>query len=258
MKTSLKILVASVLLTGCNPHNPEALIQKQQPIILSMPAPYTATHENFSQAGWNKAYARRNFQLGMTFTEFMATPFPDDEDGWGGLKIPAANIYQVCVGDEKSHGTQFIDLTMDYDDMAPGVIKCMHFAGTSYMQHPARMYLADAWLLSTKFYFIQPNGAGDYYLYKIFSKPPREGFASVREILTTGLKQRPANKEGYQLDASTAYLWQSATWDNGVSRIVLRADSDLDNAKLIYTLKPLDNLAEQRKRKAYDETTGRI
>ena len=60
------------------------------------------------------------------------------------------------------------------------------------------MFLADAWMLPTKFYFIQPNGGGDYYLYKIFSDPPREGFASVKTVLTTGLKQRPANKEGYQ------------------------------------------------------------
>ncbi len=258
MKTSLKILVAALVVTGCNTHNPEALIQKQQPIILSMPAAYTDAHENFSKAGWNKAYARRNFRLGMTFTDFMVTPFPDDEDGAGRLKIPAANIYQVCVGDEKSHGTQFIDLTMGYDDMAPGVIKCMHFAGIDYMQHPARMYLAEAWMLPTKFYFIQPNGEGEYYLYKIFSQPPRYGFSNVSSILAAGLKQRPVNKEGHQLDASTAYLWQSATWDNGVSRIVLRADSDLDNAKLTYTLKPLDNLAQKRRKRAAAATAGKI
>lgn len=258
MKILPIVSIAALSLAGCNPHNPEALIQKQAPIVLSMPAPYTAGDGNFSKAGWDKAYARRNFRLGMTFTAFMATPFPDDEDGWDGLKIPAAKIYPVCVGNEGFHGTEYIDLAMDYDDMAPGVIKCMHYAGTGYMQHPARMYLADAWMLPTKFYFIQPNGTGDYYLYKIFSEPPREGFASVRDILAAGLKKRPVNKEGYQLDASSAYLWQYATWDNGVSRILLRADSDLDNAKLTYTLKMLDDLAEQRKKVAAAATTGRI
>lgn len=256
MRHSLKALAITVALTACNPHNPQDLIQKQPPLFLSKPAPY-AGKESFTKQGWNKVYARRNFQLGMTLDTFLATPFPDDEDGRDDLRIPAANVYPVCTGEAKAQ-LEYLDLTNGIDDMAPGIIKCMHYAGTSYMRHAARLFIADEWMLPTAFYFIQPGGTGDYYLYKIFSEYPTEGFGSVRGLLARGLKQQPVNKEGYALDASMAYIWQTATWDNGISRIVLRADSDLNNSKMTYTLKGLDALAEGRKAKVKAIKAGEI
>jgi hypothetical protein len=238
-----------LLLISCRSHNPEDYIQKQPPLVL-MPKPYAAKPEPFSKQGWNKAYARRNFRLGMTFTDFLATPFPDDQERLD-IKIPADRVYLACYGDGQKLGADYLDLISAYDDMAPGVFKCVHYAGTGYMRRSARLLMGKNWSMPTAFYFIQPGATGDYYLYKIRSEHEAYAFSGIRKALTEGLRQQPVRKEAFiPMEAGYPFVRWTATWDNGVSRILLENDSDEKDSELTYTLKTLNTIAERRNKES--------
>lgn len=215
--------------------------------------------EAFSDKGWENAYSRRNFRLGITLEEFRHTSFPDDVDAIKTV-IPAEQVYAVC-NQEGLSGYAGLDLIADYGDKGVKVLKCAHYYNTSYGSvNRAMMKMGDNWRFHTIFYFIQPEGTEDFLLFKIVSEPMAAGYSEIRNMLSSGLGKKPSIKsEAVQNGFGARFVNQLATWDNGVSRITLEQyHLNLDDGRLTYTLKPLAKIYEQRKQKAKAPQPGSL
>ena len=202
--------------------------------------------ESFSKKGWGKAYARRDFQLGITLDEFRDIPFPDEETE----SVPELGIYRVCSDEPLvKNGIKFLEAQLDYGDENIGIIKCLHYYSTRAGNFiPARLHMGTRWMLPTPFYFIRPEGQSDYFLFKIEGSPQSYGFEGLVESFTK-LMGKPAIRKQLVHNAFNAqYLNVIATWENQVSRLrIEKYANDLETAKVTYTLKPLVRIYESRK-----------
>ena len=242
-KLPLVATTIAFVLGGCSPHTIEQVNQKKEPLILAQPAPYTELPEKVSTAGWGKAYRRRTVQLGMTLTDFVKMPVPDAQPS-----VPANEVYSNCKGSYKSFGFGTY-LAGDISDSVPGVVMCTHLKDADGRTWPAQMRIGNEIGLDTIFYFIQPVGQTNYYLYKITSQQSDANFSQILHALTQGLGKKPSiQKQNLVNGFAAPYQNVIAVWDNGISRIeVRRYNHDLETSKLTYVLKPLEKIAEARK-----------
>lgn len=208
-------------------------------LILSMSTAHAA---EWSKDGWERAYARRNYQLGMTLTDFRATTFPD-------LKY-SPNAYAVCSNDIARGDYRYSYSVLLGDLVGTGVIKCHYYFMNALIQRlDSAQLLAAEWGLPTDFYFVKPEGADDYFLYHIVSTSKAPIFSELLKAYTVALGSEPKLVTStLQNRFGASFPNVVATWDNAVSTLKLHQYySDLDTLAIELTLTPLVSIVEKRK-----------
>ena len=192
--------------------------------------------------GWEEAFARRDFRLGISLTEFKAMPNPDDPES-----------FSVCSNEPQSEDREFFEAKI-YSEafIQAGMVKCIFFEVMDFglptkTPTPSGLLLGDLPLL-TEFYFISPDGDDKKYLFWISTRGPSEAFDSLL----------PAFEKAYGLPATDATEdWQSQSgsvfknrvliWRNAVSSIEFRRlGNRLTSFELDHQLTPLMHVLDQR------------
>ncbi len=210
--------------------------------------------EPYSTAGWEVAFARRDFQLGTTLTQFRAMAFPDQEE-W-------PNAYPVCSSDRRADSDINYYEARLYDETLrqAGLVKCRYFyvsRSSPFMTPtPAGLLLVDVGS-TTEFFFLKPEGARDHILFWITSGGPTERFASIAETFIVAYGQPQDDRtEQWQTLTGTNFDNRVLVWQNDASEIELREFGDTAYVfRLAHRLTALFAILEQRVRRINRENT---
>lgn len=220
---------------------------------LLLTSPLLHATEKWSRTGWDHAFARRNYRLGMTLSEFRAQKFPDQKYSPG--------AYAVCSNDPKAADWRYAYSQISDGLKKAGVIKCHYyfFSSLTNRLESAELLAAD-WGTSTDFYFIKPQGAANYFLYKIISTSGQPIFTQLVQAYTAAMGKPPTiQKTPVENRLGATFENVIASWENTVSRIRLeKYYLDLDTLGIILTLKPLTQIVASRMSAVAKERAGRL
>ncbi|HSE77649.1 MAG TPA: hypothetical protein VLG66_06560 [Alphaproteobacteria bacterium] len=201
--------------------------------------------EPYSTAGWEVAFARRDFQLGTTLSQFRATPFPDQGE-WPGA-------FPICSNDPKAErDINFYEARL-YDETLrrAGLVKCRYFylsKGASLRTPtPAGLMLVDVGA-TTEFFFLKPEGAQDHILFWITSGGPTGRFHVLAETFIAAYGPPQADHvERWQTLTGTASDNRILVWSNEASEMELRELGDTAHVfRLTHRLKSLFAVLDRR------------
>lgn len=184
---------------------------------------------------WQDAYSRRNYQLGITISQFRALPYPDQRE-W-----PSA--YPVCTDEARSQTFPFLaELNISSEWRSTGVVQCTFFYNDSTMNRPERAALMLGNLGSfTTFFFISENGRQEPRLFLIRSGAPSDSYVDLLNTFTMAFgKPSKITREEYQTKAGSVFPNEIATWENTASSMQLeRFGQTIEVLQLTHLLKPL-------------------
>lgn len=131
-------------------------------------------------ASWSDAYSRRNFQLGLTLSEFRKTIHPDQKE-W-----PRA--YPLCSSDPLAKNKDYTELFVRNPWSDFGVIKCQFFwqSSSDYSVSSAGLLLGDI-PSHTEFYFYRPSNENEPVLFYITSGGPSGKFEELAGLFERSL-----------------------------------------------------------------------
>jgi hypothetical protein len=200
---------------------------------------------------WQDAYSRRNYQLGITISQFRTLPYPDQKE-W-------PNAYPVCTDDPRSQTYPYLaDLYISSDWKSAGVVQCTFFYNDATMNRPLRaaLMLGDLGSLTT-FYFISEDGREEPRLFLIKSGGPSDSYESMLSTFVVAFgKPSKITQEQYQTKAGSVFPNEIATWENASSTMQLGHFGETTEVlQITHLLKPLmavfdKKLAEGTARKA--------
>jgi hypothetical protein len=200
---------------------------------------------------WPVAYSRRNFQLGISISQFRAAPYPDQKE-WPGA-------YSVCTGDPRSLDPAFeVRLRISSDWKGAGVTACKFFYDSDVLKSPEEAGLVLGDINSrTTFFFISEDGRQEPRLFRIESGGPSGSYAELSNAFVSayGVPSK-ASQEQYQTKGGSIFANKISTWENASSFIRLTQFGETTEVfEVVHSLKPLDkvfekNLTEVTARKA--------
>lgn len=210
--------------------------------------------EEWSKSGWENAFSRRNYSLGMSLAAFKAETFPDANVQT--LQDPGnREVFPLCSNGRR---TQDPASGMPYlfvpDELQKaGVVVCRYYYHYSVGDSPygkrieeARL-LAAEWGTPTAFYFVKPEGADDYFLYQIESTSKQPIFNELLQAYTAAIGSPNVESRAVQNRFGAAFDNVIASWTNDVSTVRLeKYYADLDTLGIVLTLPPLVTIVEER------------
>jgi hypothetical protein len=191
---------------------------------------------------WPDAYSRRNYQLGITISQFRTLPYPD-QDQW-------PNSYPICSDDPRGHTVPFLlDLIISDDWKNAGIIQCTFFYNSSAINQPLRaaLMLGDISSL-TSFYFISQEGQQEPRLFLIKSAGPSDSYGDLLKTFVAAFG-KPSNitKEQFQTKTGSVFPNEIAVWENNNSSIQLsHFGQTTEVLQVTHSLKPLVAVFEKR------------
>ena len=207
--------------------------------------------EIWSEDGWEQAFARRNYQLGMTLSEFRTTRFPDQDQLFAYDDQP--HPYSVCSNDETRNA-----MSLSGDMEEAGIVRCGHYYHYCLNTENCRRYnflisreqarlLSVDWGTETEFYFIKPGGANDYFLYLITSTSETPVFNKLLQAYTVVMGTPTISTQLLQNSYGATFENIIAVWENAVSTLHLEKHYlGLDTLGIVVTLKPLNEIVIKR------------
>lgn len=207
--------------------------------------------ESYTPDSWGKAYARRDFKLGMTLDKFRATPFPDKVVNMEGKEVEAIH---VCSRDELATTSPNFYRLKEAEASATGVTICQHYFRGS-LGSPDDVHLGmGKTAFPTQFYFIKPQGAPSAYLFKIEGRFDSGYYGDLRQGLASKLGKPRISSAVVQNGFGALFRDETATWSNEVSTITMALyNADLTQSKITYTLNPLNKIFLQRQAVTHSE-----
>lgn len=197
--------------------------------------------ENWSQDGWEKAFSMRNYQLGMTLSEFQAERFP----GWETNPKP----YAVCSNDPDP-GWEALPQTWE----KAGLVRCVYYHKNVFLDRveATAPRLAGSTPKRTEFIFVKPERSNDYLLYHIFSTIGTDHYYTLREAYEAKMGKKPViQTEMLQNAFGHTFENSIAIWENTVSTLILEEyHLDIETSKIELILKPLLGIANKRRGEA--------
>jgi hypothetical protein len=187
------------------------------------------------------AYDRRGYKLGITISEFRATPFPD-EGGWPGAR--------PRFSDEMQGEHEYLSALVMSDDLVrAGVIK-----STFYFRSKTLGILEEAGLslagegAQTIFYFIAEAPLREPRLFLIETRNPTSRYEELRSVYTLALKEEPRiTTDTVQNGLGAQFQNEISTWTNGISTLTLSRYGDTRNVlRIRHVLNPLWKVFEER------------
>lgn len=195
--------------------------------VIAALAPFSA----HASDRWPDAFSRRDFKLGMTLSQFKATPFPDKT---------YSDAIAVC-SDSKGRGP-YSEVVVDDEVLAAaGGVMCRFFDPSSDDPQGIGLGLADTELY-TDFFFMPPADGEEPVLFRIETQAPASMFNPVMPIMKQGYGdpthsvQTLKNGLGQSVD-NDIYEWKRG--DSTVS--FYHYWTSLDGAMLIHSLDPVAN-----------------
>jgi hypothetical protein len=191
---------------------------------------------------WSDAYSRRNYQLGITISQFRTLAYPDQKE-W-------PNAYAVCTDEAKSHTFPFLgELLLSDDWKKAGVVQCSFFYDSNVTNRPesAALMLGDIASV-TKFFFISENEQQEPRLFLVQSGGPTENFEDLVGSFTVALAKPPEIKlEPFQTKAGGAFQNVKAIWGNASCSMELRRFGETTQIlQVTHVLKPLAAVFEKK------------
>lgn len=182
---------------------------------------------------WQDAYSRRNYQLGITISQFRTLPYPDQKE-W-------PNAYVVCTDEARSQTFPF-HLYISSDLKGAGVVQCTFFYnhGTSNVPESAALMLGNLGSVTT-FYFISENGQQEPRLFLVKSVGPSDFYGDLLDTFAVAFgKPSAITHEQYQTKAGSIFPNEIATWENTLSSIELKRFGETTEVlQITCLLKPL-------------------
>jgi len=184
---------------------------------------------------WQDAFSRRNYQLGITISQFRALPYPDQKE-W-------PNAYSLCTDEARSQTFPYLaELYISSDWKSAGVVQCTFFYNSATMNRPERaaLMLGDLSSLTT-FFFISEDGKQEPRLFLVRSAGPSELYGDILQIFTVAFG-KPSNviQEQYRTMSGSIFPNETATWENAPSSIQLSRFGETTRVlQITHLLKPL-------------------
>ncbi len=221
-------------------------------LILGLLPPYCLSgEEKWSEDGWEQAYSRRNYQLGMTLSEFQAERFPDQYQFRAYKDDPST--YAVCSNDADPRQMVLPPAWTD-----AGIVRCRYYykkcrlycdsSDAKFDETEAYLHVADLVAYTTEFTFVKPEGSYEFFLYLIVSTTYSGHYYQLLEAYTAGMGQDPIiQTEIMQNSYGATFENLIATWENAVSTLTFEEYYlDLETSRIVLILKPLLEIANNR------------
>ena len=220
-------------------------------LISGLLPPYCLSgEEEWSEDGWEQAYSRRNYQLGMTLSEFRAEGFPDQYQSFAYKDDPSP--YVVCSNDADPRQ---MALPPSWTDA--GIVRCRYYykkclycdsSDAKFDETEAYLHVADLVAYTTEFTFIKPERSDEFFLYLIVSTTYSGHYYQLLEAYTAGMGHDPIiQTEIMQNSYGATFENLMATWENAVSMLTFEEYYlDLETSRIVLILKPLLEIANNR------------
>jgi hypothetical protein len=189
---------------------------------------------------WPEAYARRDFKLGISISDFRQMPHPDQKE--------SPNAFPVCAGDPNAMGYPYeSDLEVAADWRTAGVTKCSYFYKSGPSVYEAGIKMGDL-NSTTSFYFISGEGGSEPRLFMILSGGPSQTYAELTNIFATALgKPAKVTNEPFQTRAGAIFENEVTVWKNASSQVEIRRFGVTTMVLQVkHTLNSLASLFERR------------
>ncbi len=203
---------------------------------------------------WQDAYSRRNYQLGITISQFRVLPYPDQRE-W-------PNAYPVCTDEARSQTYPFLEeLYISSDWKSTGIVQCTFFYNSATMNRPLRASLMLGDLHSfTIFLFISEDGRQEPRLFLIKSGGPSDSYGDLLSTFAAAFgKPSTITREQYQTKAGSIFPNEIATWENTSSSIELKRFGDTTMVlQVTHLLKPLAAVFDRKLAEAQAEKAKKL
>ena len=201
-----------------------------------------ASAQTISTKGWESAYSRRDYKLGISLSQFKKIPYPDQNE-WPGS-------YSVCSNEPAATQLDYDEVRVSDSLRNAGVIKCMFFwrwSGGGRID-TAGLMLMDMQILGPELFFMSPSPSAEPVLFMIVSEGPAGQFGRVVSAFTTAYV---APKKSGTAEKHNSYgqpiSSQTVTWANTVSEIeVEQYGVDVRRFRITHTLTPVMRIYSSR------------
>jgi hypothetical protein len=202
---------------------------------------------------WQDAYSRRNYQLGITISQFRVLSYPDQKE-W-------PNAYPVCTDEARSQTFPFMEqLHISSDWKNAGVVQCTFFYNDKKINRPeiAALMLGDLGSL-TNFFFISEDGHQEPRLFLVKSGGPSGTYMDLLNTFVVAFGKPAITKEQYQTKSGAAFPNEIATWENNSSSIELRRfGRTTEVLQVTHLLKPLAAVFDKKLAEGQAEKAKRL
>jgi hypothetical protein len=185
-----------------------------------------------AESAWTDAHKRRDYQLGVTLSEFRKIPFQDQKI-W-------PNAFPVCSNDAQYKSYRFSDVHLYGTLKKVGLIKCQFYYFYSGRNHVAGVVLGDI-PASTSFNFYPPVEGREPVLFKIETKGPSRSYTKVVSMFESAMgKPTESRTEQLRNRLGTMFANQKHYYVNKVSLIELsRFGRTLKQFRIEHVLTPV-------------------
>jgi hypothetical protein len=185
---------------------------------------------------WPSAFSRRNYQLGITLSQFRSLPYPDEPPA-----LP------VCTDEVRASSFLLAGLLLSDDWKRAGVVMCGFFRASGLFGVSARLTLGNV-DADTHCYFIRNGDDAEPRLFLVKSSGPTVAFEGLTQSFTVAVGKAPQlTTAQVQTKAGAMFQNDIATWENDVSFIRLeRYGGTTELFSLTHALKPLMTIFDKK------------
>lgn len=225
------------------PSSPAQAKSSPAPVVAAVASPEAVVPRPQPRPERSSAFARRDYSLGMSLTEFRSAAYPDTGE------VP--DVFVVCSDDEEAAAKGYSEVRIAAAFTKAGVTKCVHYYmldfGLSKVPMPAGVGLGSR-LVSTEFYFLAPEGEREKRLFWIETRGPTN---VADAMLPSFVKEygEPADErtEPWLSKSGAKFDNTIRVWKNDVSEVEFRRlGSTLNGFELEHRFLPLMDLFNHR------------